>query len=167
MTFYDEPTREGKTAQESTADFFNMADFPGKRNICPLRQHPEELLAFIDELDQRGIGFRALDSLMNTTTPASRVFPQIQAAFAEMERNIIRQRVREAMKAVRAHGSRGGRGRIMTREKPHYAWSLMSDRTHSIPEICRELGDLPTSTLRHHLHTDETLEDPDRRLLDA
>ena len=87
-------------AQVSTADFFNMADFPGKKNICALRQHPEELLAFIDELDQRGIGFRALDSPMNTTTPAGRVFLQIQVAFAEMERNIIRQRVREGRRPL-------------------------------------------------------------------
>jgi DNA invertase Pin-like site-specific DNA recombinase len=30
---------------------------------------------------------------MDTTTPAGRAFLQIQAAFAEMERNLIRQRV--------------------------------------------------------------------------
>ena len=47
----------------------------------------------------------------------------------------------------------------MTRERPHYAWSLMIDRTHSIPEIGRELGDLPTCALYLHLPADETLED--------
>ena len=39
----------------------------------------------------------------------------------------------------------------MTPEKLRYAQNLMSDRTRSIPDICRELGDLPTSTLYHYL----------------
>ncbi len=34
---------------------------------------------------------------MDTTTPAGRAFLQIQEAFAEMERNVIRQRVREGL----------------------------------------------------------------------
>ena len=45
---------------------------------------------------------------MDTTTPAGRAFLQIQAAFAEMERNVIRQRVREGVKAARARGRKGG-----------------------------------------------------------
>ena len=113
-----------------------------------------ELITLIDELDQRGIGFRALNSPMDTTTPAGRAFLQIQAAFAEMERNVTRQRVRE-----------GGRPRIMTPEKLRYAQSLMADRTRSIPDICRELGDLPSSTLYHYLHADGTLKGPGQQLL--
>ena len=50
-----------------------------------------ELINLIDDLDQRGIGFRALNSPMDTTTPAGRAFLQISAAFAEMERNVIRE----------------------------------------------------------------------------
>ena len=102
---------------------------------------------------------------MDTTTPAGRAFLQIQAAFAEMERNIIRQRGREGVKAARARGRKGGRPRVMTPEKLRYAQNLMSDRTRSIPDICRELGDLPTSTLYHYLHANGALKDPGRRLL--
>ena len=55
----------------------------------------------------------------------------------------------------------------MTPEKLRYAQSLMADRTRSIPEICRELGNLPTSTLYHYLHADGALKGPARRLLDS
>ena len=102
---------------------------------------------------------------MDTTTPAGRAFLQIQAAFAEMERNVIRQRVREGVKAARARGRKGGRPRIMAPEKLRYAQSLMADRTRSIPDICRELGDLPSSTLYHYLHADGTLKGPGQQLL--
>ena len=52
-----------------------------------------ELIALIDELEHCGVGFRALNSLMDTTTSAGQVFLQIQASFAEMERDVIRQRI--------------------------------------------------------------------------
>ena len=124
-----------------------------------------ELVALVDDLAARGIGFKALNSPMDTTTPAGRAFLQIQAAFAEMERNVIRQRVLEGMAAARARGRKGGRPRVMTADKLRYAQHLMADRTRAIPEICRELDDMPSSTLYHYLHADGTLKQSGRRLL--
>ena len=126
-----------------------------------------ELIALIDDLDHRGVGFRALNSPMDTTAPAGHAFLQIQAAFAEMERNVIRQRIREGVKAARARGHKGGRPRVMTPEKLRYAQNLMADQTRSIPDSCRELGSIPASTLCHYLHADGTLKEPGRRLFDA
>lgn len=96
-----------------------------------------ELIALIDHLAEREIAFRAINSPMDTTTPAGRAFLQIQAAFAEMERNVIRQRVKEGLKAARARGRKGGRPRIMTADKLRYAQHLMSDRERTIPSICQ------------------------------
>lgn len=42
------------------------------------------LIKLIDELAEKDIGFKAINSPMDTTTPAGRAFLQIQAAFAEM-----------------------------------------------------------------------------------
>jgi len=68
-----------------------------------------------------------------------------------MERNIIRQRVKEGLVAARARGRQGGRPCIMTAEKLKYAQHLMKDQSRSIPSICKELGDIPCSTLYHYL----------------
>ena len=111
----------------------------------------KDLIILIDELAAKDIGFKAINSPMDTTTPTGRAFLQIQAAFAEMERNIIRQRVKEGIAAARARGRKGGRPRIMTAEKLRYAQHLMADQTKSIPAICRELGDIPSSTLYHYV----------------
>jgi DNA invertase Pin-like site-specific DNA recombinase len=124
-----------------------------------------DLIALIDGLEKRGIGFKAINSPMDTTTPAGRAFLQIQAAFAEMERNLIRQRVKEGIVAARARGRKGGRPRIMTVDKLRYAQHLMADRSRSIPAVCRELGDIPSSTLYHYLHADGSLKEPGRMLL--
>lgn len=61
----------------------------------------------VDELAGRGTAFKALNSPMDTTTPAGRAFLQIQADFAEMERNVICQRVRESLAAARARSRQG------------------------------------------------------------
>jgi DNA invertase Pin-like site-specific DNA recombinase len=90
-----------------------------------------DLIALIDGLEKRGISFRALNSPMDTTTPAGRAFLQIQAAFAEMERNLLRQRVKEGILAARARGRNGGRPRIMTVDKLRYAQHLMADRSRA------------------------------------
>ena len=126
-----------------------------------------ELVQLIDDLSARDVGFRALNSPMDTTTPQGRAFLQIQAAFAEMERNVIRQRVREGLAAARARGRKGGRPRVMTADKLRYAQHLMSDRTRSIPSICTELGGVRPSTLYHYLHADGALKRPGRDLLDG
>ena len=84
-----------------------------------------------------------------------------------MERNVIRQRVLEGVRAARARGRKGGRPRIMTVDKLRYARHLMADRSRSIPDICRELDDMPSSTLYHYLHANGMLKDPGRRLLEA
>ncbi len=126
-----------------------------------------ELIRLVDELESRGVGFRALNASFDTTTPMGRAFLQIQAAFAEMERNVIRQRVKEGIAAARARGRRGGRPRLMTPERLRYAQHLMADRERSIPSICRELGSVPSSTLYHYLHADGTLKLPGLKLIGA
>jgi DNA invertase Pin-like site-specific DNA recombinase len=125
----------------------------------------EELMNFVDELKARGVGFRALDTLFDTTTPTGDAFLQIHAEFAAMECNVIRQRISEGLAAARARGRNGGRPRLMTPERLRRAQQLMADRTRSIPSICRDLGNLPTSTLYHYLHPDGALKEPGRKLL--
>lgn len=126
-----------------------------------------ELIHLVDELQARGVAFWALNAAFDTTTPAGRAFLQIQAAFAEMERNVIRQRVREGVAAARTRGRKGGRPRLMTPERLRYAQHLMADRSRSVPSICRELGGVPASTLYHYLRADGTLKAPGTRLLGA
>ena len=53
----------------------------------------------------------------------------------------------------------------MTVEKLRYAQHLMADRERSIPSICKELGNVPASTLYHYLHADGALKEPGQKLL--
>ena len=125
-------------------DHLRQSDVLVVLDLDRLGRRAGEIIALIDELDHRGVGFRALNSPMDTTTPAGRAFMQIQAAFAEMERNVMRQRIREGVKAARARGRKGGRlgrprslgaGRSRSR-RPHP--SSASDSTNRTRSACRE-----------------------------
>lgn len=158
--------RNDRPGLAACLDFLRKGDVLVVLDLDRLGRLAAELIMLIDQLESRGIAFRALNAPMDTTTPSGRAFLQIQAAFAEMERNIIRQRVSEGLAAARARGRRGGRPRVMTPDKLRYARHLMADRARSIPEICKELGGIRSSTLYHYLHADGSLKAAGRELLE-
>ena len=146
-------------------DYLRRGDVLVVLDLDRLGRLAGELIRLVDGLEARGVGFRALNASFDTTTPMGRAFLQIQAAFAEMERNVIRQRVKEGIAAARARGRKGGRPRLMTPERLRYAQHLMADKARSIPSVCHELGGVPASTLYHYLHADGTLKAPGLKLL--
>ncbi len=75
-------------------DYLRRGDVLVVLDLDRLGRLAGELIRLVDELDTKGVGFRALNAAFDTTTPMGRAFLQIQAAFAEMERNVIRQRAR-------------------------------------------------------------------------
>jgi len=65
----------------------------------------KHLIATIDELNQRGIGFKVLTGEginIDTTTAAGKMIFSIFGAFAEFERELIRERTLAGLKAARA-----------------------------------------------------------------
>ncbi|ABQ29160.1 recombinase family protein [Acidiphilium cryptum] len=159
--------RSDRPGIKACLDYLRRGDVLVVLDLDRLGRLAGELIGLVDDLEARGVGFRALNTAFDTTTPAGRAFLQIQAAFAEMERNVIRQRVREGIVAARARGRKGGRPRMMTAERLRYAQHLMADSTRSIPSICRELGGIPASTLYHYVQADGTLKSPGIKLLGA
>ncbi len=69
----------------------------------------KDLLVLLERLDGLGVGFRSLTEHVDTTTPAGRMLLQMLGAFAEFEREMVRERTREGLAAARADGRVGGR----------------------------------------------------------
>ena len=59
---------------------------------------------------------------------------------AEFEKDLIRERVNEGLKAARARGRVGGRSMVMTRTKVRWAQAALRDRKTVVSELCKELG---------------------------
>lgn len=68
-----------------------------------------ELVRTADNLRNRGIELRSLDSWIDTSTPIGRAMFQLMGVFAELERSMISERTKAGLAVARARGRIGGR----------------------------------------------------------
>jgi DNA invertase Pin-like site-specific DNA recombinase len=99
------------------------------------------LVKLIEELRERGIGFRSVsDGVIDTTSASGELIFHIFSALAQFERRLIQERTRAGLEAARARGRTGGRPRIEIEEaKVLAAQKLQADHTLSIDQICETL----------------------------
>lgn len=68
-----------------------------------------DLLLILEKIDAAQCGFRSLTESIDTTTPAGRMMIQMVGAFAEFEREMLRERTRAGLETARRAGRVGGR----------------------------------------------------------
>lgn len=96
-----------------------------------------ELLLVIDELGELGIGFVSVHEPFDTTTSAGRLLLQVVGAFAEFERNVLRERTRSGLELARRKGKTLGRPRAaIDRELV----DTMRRRGMKMPAIAKHFG---------------------------
>jgi DNA invertase Pin-like site-specific DNA recombinase len=76
-----------------------------------LGRNTQHVLAVVDELTSRGIGFRSLTEGLRTDGPMGTAMLTIMAAFAQLERDTMIERTRAGLAAAAANGRKGGRPR--------------------------------------------------------
>jgi DNA invertase Pin-like site-specific DNA recombinase len=99
------------------------------------------LIDVIEDLRQRGVGFKSLrDGAIDTTTASGKLIFHIFTALAEFERSLIQERTKAGLTAARARGRLGGRPpmplddpRIQTAKKLH------ADKSMEVSAICQTL----------------------------
>jgi site-specific DNA recombinase len=101
------------------------------------------LLDLVDELEACGVKLACTrEGAMDTTTPQGRAFMQTRAVFAELERNLTSERVREGLAVRRARGVQLGRPRTIDHQLIPLALQLRA-KNRSWSTIARELGGSP------------------------
>lgn len=72
----------------------------------------KNLIDLVDELEALGVKLACTrEGTMDATTPQGRAFLQVRAVFAELERNLTAERVREGLAVRKARGQKLGRPR--------------------------------------------------------
>jgi len=107
------------------------------------------LIATVQALDERGIGFRSLTESIDTTTPGGRLIFHIFGSLAQFERDLIRERTNAGLTAARARGRVGGRPQKLSAAKKQMAQTLY-ESGQSIQAICTMLG-ISRPTLYRHI----------------
>jgi DNA invertase Pin-like site-specific DNA recombinase len=108
----------------------------------------QHLLRTLDCLTGWGVQFAsARDSGIDTTSPSGRLMLHMLAAFAQFERDLLRERVIAGVRRAQAQGKHCGRKPVAIDLRPAVA---MLDRGHGIKTTARSLG-VSVSTLRRRL----------------
>ena len=122
----------------------------------------KDLIANVEALRGRGVGFRSLAEAVDTTTAGGQLVFHIFGALAEFERELIRERTMAGLAAARARGRKGGRPPKMTKAKVRQAAVLLADKDADVGAVCETLG-VSKSTLYTYVGPDGAVRKmPDR-----
>lgn len=99
------------------------------------------LILLVEELKQKGVGFKSIcDGVINTTTASGELIFNIFSSLAQFERSLIQERTRACLEAARSRGRSGGRKKIEhTNPKVLMAKKMHKDHGMNINDICKTL----------------------------
>jgi DNA invertase Pin-like site-specific DNA recombinase len=98
------------------------------------------LIDMINEFKEKGVAFISLENNLDTTTPMGMLLFNICAAFSEMERELIRERVRAGLDHAKRKGRKGGRPKLMTDDTFKKLKRLKKSNEFSVKQICERLS---------------------------
>ncbi|MBF6336028.1 recombinase family protein [Nocardia abscessus] len=104
-----------------------------------LGRNTVHVLQLIEQLTERGIGFRSLTEGLHTDGPMGKAMLTIMAAFAQLERDTMIERTRAGLAAATANGRKGGRPRKVNDTDAAKARALKS-KDVPVPDIAKMLG---------------------------
>lgn len=100
----------------------------------------KDLIEWIQFFDEHGVGFQSLEENIDTQTPTGRLFFHIVGAFAQFERDLIRDRTQAGLDAARARGRVGGRPKSLTKSQIRMAREMYALQEMTVSEIGEALG---------------------------
>ncbi|MEV4130401.1 recombinase family protein [Nocardia sp. NPDC049707] len=104
-----------------------------------LGRNTVHVLQLIEQLTERGIGFRSVAEGLHTDGPMGKAMLTIMAAFAQLERDTMIERTRAGLAAAAANGRKGGRPRKVDDVDAAKARDLKA-KGITAPDIAKMLG---------------------------
>lgn len=85
-----------------------------------------DLIRLMQGLFDKGIGFRSLTEMIDTTTPGGKMVFHVFGAMAQFERDLISERTKAGLEAAKQRGRRGGRPVSLSPEQRDLALSMIT-----------------------------------------
>ena len=117
-------------------------------DLTRLGRSAADLAAIVALLAERQVGLRSLNEpYLDTSTSHGLMIFQIFSALAEYERNRLRERTREGLRAAKARGRVGGRPTKMTPDKAATAHEMRAKK-RTIKDIAALIGVSESTVVR-------------------
>lgn len=87
----------------------------------------KDLVEIVQDLNDRGVGFKSLTEAIDTTSAGGRLVFHIFGALSEFEHDLIRERTKAGLQAARARGRKGGRRHAMSQSDVRKASAMLLD----------------------------------------
>lgn len=99
------------------------------------------LITLVEDLRNKGIGFRSVsEGAIDTTCASGELIFNIFSALAQFERRLIQERTKAGLAAARARGRMGGRPKTSPNDaKVRLAKTLLADKSLEVDDICETL----------------------------
>ncbi len=149
---FEEVVSGAKTARPVLAaalDYVRPGDTLVVWRLDRLGRSLGQLMLLMNTLHERDIGFHSLVEAIDTTTPMGQFYFQVTGAFAELERNLVRERTRAGLESARRRGRKGGRRKAIDPKTFAIALQLYKAKTDSVQSICEHLGIAKRSFYRY------------------
>jgi len=108
-----------------------------------------ELADLGNRLDAEGVELQSLTENLDTSTAMGKFFFQMLAMFAELERNITRERTRAGIAAAKARGVQFGRPTDIIGERREAILKDLQDVSMRVADVAKKHG-VTTTTLAKH-----------------
>ncbi len=115
-----------------------------------------DLIDWVTQLEDAGIGFKSLQESIDTTTSSGKLVFHIFAALAEFERNLIRERTNAGLAAARARGRLGGRKKSLNAKERKRAVEMYERKNQTVKQIC-EMMNITKPTLYAYIREEQTI----------
>jgi DNA invertase Pin-like site-specific DNA recombinase len=120
-------------------DYLRQDDVLVTVKLDRLGRSVKHLHEIAERLQADGIGLQCLDQPIDTTSAAGKLFFTILAAFAEFERDLIRERTRDGLAATANRGRSGGRKPKLAAYQVKHARERI-EAGAAVTDVAAELG---------------------------
>jgi DNA invertase Pin-like site-specific DNA recombinase len=142
--------KNDRSQLEACLDYLRKGDILVVYKLDRLGITTKQLINFMKELKEKGIHFQAITNDIDTSTPQGMFFFTLMEGFAEMEREVIRERTDTTSEPARERGRKIGRPKTDQKLLDTAIW-LYNSKKYTVKEIT-EMLKISKATLYQELN---------------
>ncbi|MHC2184815.1 DNA invertase Pin-like site-specific DNA recombinase [Rathayibacter agropyri] len=139
--FRDEGVSGGLASRpglDAALDYMREGDTLVVFKLDRLGRNTVNVLTLLDALSERGIQFRSLTEGISTEGAMGKLMLTIMSAFAQMEKDQLKERTSAGLAAARARGKVGGRKAVLSTTQHKMIRSLYDARELTVDQIAEQ-----------------------------